>query len=214
MRVSELMRPETNGWNDELVRATFLAFEANSILNIRMGENNPRDVWCWDLTRDGNYSVKSAYGALSKGSGCQEEQSDYSREEWLWKRLWKVPVLPRIKVFFWQLCNDAIATRNNIARRIPGTMDGCPICGYDVESGIHIVRECSWVRSVWSGLGVDVLSGVGFDRIRDWIEALMRDKGMAEWVELMTGCWAIWEMRNKVVFDGVRWSVEDVFAPG
>ncbi|XP_074300327.1 uncharacterized protein LOC141631572 [Silene latifolia] len=60
--------------------------------------------------------------------------SDWEKEKWLWNSLWKVPVWPRVKLFFWQLCNEALATRANIA-------------------------------------------------------------------SLVRGCWALWEHRNKVIFD-------------
>ncbi|XP_074302877.1 uncharacterized protein LOC141637209 [Silene latifolia] len=38
--------------------------------------------------------------------------------------------------------------------------------------------------------------------VRDWVEGLWRDAGEREMEKYMIGCWAIWEHRNKVAFDG------------
>ncbi|XP_074293633.1 uncharacterized protein LOC141620734 [Silene latifolia] len=37
--------------------------------------------------------------------------------------------------------------------------------------------------------------------IRDWVEARWREYGLWEQARFMVGCWALWEHRNKVVFD-------------
>ncbi|XP_074315569.1 uncharacterized protein LOC141651770 [Silene latifolia] len=39
--------------------------------------------------------------------------------------------------------------------------------------------------------------------MRDWIEACWKDLGDVEHMRLMVGCWAMWEHRNKVVFESI-----------
>ncbi|XP_074298375.1 uncharacterized protein LOC141629244 [Silene latifolia] len=64
------------------------------------------------------------------------------------------------------------------------------------------MRDCDGVGEIWDGLGVERMEGVGFGDTREWIEEMMKGMGMRECVEFVTGCWAIWEDRNKLVFEG------------
>ncbi|XP_074300678.1 uncharacterized protein LOC141631977 [Silene latifolia] len=130
-------------------------------------------MWYWAWERDGVYTVKSAYKMLA-GDGLDiAEQSDGERGKWLWNRLLKVPVWPRIKLFFWQLCGEALATKANIAARIGG-----------------LGMACEEVR--------------GGGEVRGWVESRWQELGCKEYSKFMVGCWAIWEHRNKVVFEGAE----------
>ncbi|KAH9623773.1 hypothetical protein KSS87_020422, partial [Heliosperma pusillum] len=76
--------------------------------------------------------------------------------------------------------------------------------------------ESSPVLGLW-GLG-GILEGirwegvetVGFERVKEWVEAVWRDLGMREREVFATGCWAIWEARNKTVFEGVLRRKEEI----
>ncbi|XP_074289546.1 uncharacterized protein LOC141614700 [Silene latifolia] len=149
MMVADLMGVEGEEWNEEILSTVFLPFECVRVKNIRLSHSRPADSWYWKEERDGIYTVRSAYRTLAGGREELEigGASNWERERWLWNRLWKVPVWPRVKLFFWQLCSEALATRANIASRV-------------------------------------------------------------------RGCWAIWEHRNKVVFDerevDVAWVIRRV----
>ncbi|XP_074301611.1 uncharacterized protein LOC141633012 [Silene latifolia] len=88
--------------------------------NIRLSASRPPDAWYWEAEKDGNYSVKTAYRLLAGADAAMEfgDMSEWEREKWLWNRLWKVPVWPRVKLFFWQLCSEALPTGINIAFRV------------------------------------------------------------------------------------------------
>ncbi|XP_074318023.1 uncharacterized protein LOC141654806 [Silene latifolia] len=49
----------------------------------------------------------------------------------------------------------------------------------------------------WSG---ELTAGRGGD-VKEWVEMCWKNMCMEEGARLMVGCWAIWEHRNKVVFD-------------
>ncbi|XP_074314873.1 uncharacterized protein LOC141651044 [Silene latifolia] len=46
--------------------------------------------------------------------------------------------------------------------------------------------------------------------VREWGEAIMENASEKECVSLLTGCWAIWEARNKMIFEGRRVCVSEV----
>ncbi|XP_074292350.1 uncharacterized protein LOC141619219 [Silene latifolia] len=204
MRVSELLNVDGRSWNLELVNATFLPFERERIWNIRLGDTRTRDLWFWEPERDGVYTVKTAYKLLvgARLSVDYGDMSEWEREKWLWNRLWKVPVWPRIRLFFWQLCSEALATGANIASRVRGENFLCPLCNSCFESSLHLFRDCWVANRVWEGLSLLREEEEDGGRLRDWIEARWREMGGMEHGKFMVGCWAIWECRNKALFEG------------
>ncbi|XP_074291398.1 uncharacterized protein LOC141618187 [Silene latifolia] len=65
-------------------------------------------------------------------------------------------------------------------------------------------RDCGVAAWVWDELEMgDVTETSGGD-IREWVEACWNDMCREECVKFMVGCWAIWEHRNKVIFDNVE----------
>ena len=59
--VSSLIDPMTRWWRVDMIRATFLPFEANSILRIPLSHNLPKDKIIWIGNSHGDFTVKSAY---------------------------------------------------------------------------------------------------------------------------------------------------------
>ncbi|XP_074278523.1 uncharacterized protein LOC141602108 [Silene latifolia] len=123
---------------------------------MRICDQLVRDEWYWSGERDGIYSVRSAYRLMVKQAGEMEGYSSESSDSWLWNKICRVPVLPRIK----------------------------------------------------DPLELDLPSCSGFARARDWVEVALREMGSQEGVELMTGCWAIWERRNKAIFEDGDWRAD------
>ncbi|XP_074315033.1 uncharacterized protein LOC141651211 [Silene latifolia] len=206
MTVADLLKPQGRGWDKEIVECMFLPSEATRILNIRTSPNLPRDEWYWSLDRDGEYTVKMADACLVGDLNDTGGPSNWERRRWLWNRLWKVWVWPRIKLFFWQLCSGALATLDNIAARVRDESSSCYFCTSSSESSLHLFRDCSVAKWVWSSLNLDgaeegdMMDGVG--EVRDWVEEIWRAGDARDVEKYMVGCWAIWEHRNKVAFDG------------
>ncbi|XP_074290774.1 uncharacterized protein LOC141617477 [Silene latifolia] len=158
--VADLIEPHGRGWNVTMLNQLFLPFEVKRILNIRLSPNEPKDSWYWFLDREGEYSVKTAYASIVGDLYESGGPSNWEKERWLWNRLWKVRVWPRIKLFFWQLCSGALATLENIATRVRGeSLTPCYFCSYNPESCLHLFRDCSVAKWVWDALGVDLNDG-------------------------------------------------------
>ncbi|XP_074267371.1 uncharacterized protein LOC141590703 [Silene latifolia] len=210
MKVADLFVEDEVRWDREKVRAMFLPFEADRILNIRLSKEPTEDGWCWDNERDGSYTVKSGYRLLCEEGSSGVEQADFSQERWVWNAVWSAPVLPRIKNFMWQLCHEAIPTKSLLATRL-GSGDGlCPRCFGDMETCLHVVRDCGWGDGVWEEMGIEVDRTIGVVRVREWVEGMLRERGVRERREFMVTCWVLWEKRDKVVFEEARWETERI----
>lgn len=62
-------------WNQELVRASFLPFEAERILSIPISRRDVEDEWCWGGSSDGLFRVKDVYALAANSTNhasCSE----------------------------------------------------------------------------------------------------------------------------------------------
>ena len=56
-RVSELLMPNAQSWNEDLIDHTFMRWEAKEIKRIHVSGLEHDDVFVWPFTSDGEYSV-------------------------------------------------------------------------------------------------------------------------------------------------------------
>ncbi|XP_074298011.1 uncharacterized protein LOC141628812 [Silene latifolia] len=93
MRVAELMTDDGRAWNEKQLNTVLMSFEQERVRNIRLSNTTQAYSWYWSCERDGNYSVKSAYRLLDGIDLSLEETSNWAREKWIWKKLWKTRVV-------------------------------------------------------------------------------------------------------------------------
>lgn len=60
-RVDELFIQGTRRWNEEMVRDSFVHWDAEEILKIKPGVRMMEDTIAWNYERTGIFSVRSAY---------------------------------------------------------------------------------------------------------------------------------------------------------
>ncbi|KAL3533236.1 hypothetical protein ACH5RR_006757 [Cinchona calisaya] len=60
-KVTELINQNSGTWKTDFVKQMFWLDEADTILNISLRKNYSRDIWVWHSTKNGQFSVKSAY---------------------------------------------------------------------------------------------------------------------------------------------------------
>uniref|UniRef100_A0A8R7UQF7 Reverse transcriptase zinc-binding domain-containing protein n=1 Tax=Triticum urartu TaxID=4572 RepID=A0A8R7UQF7_TRIUA len=96
----------------------------------------------WGLNGNGRFSTKSMYKWLENPlSGCHYR--------WIWKA--KIPL--KIKIFLWQLSQDAVLTRQVMKeRRWPGDPK-CSFCD-NTESSRHLFFTCPVAKVVWHCVGM------------------------------------------------------------
>jgi hypothetical protein len=101
--VDQLVDSDNWSWRSNLVRAVFAAPDAEAILNIPLRNGGGEDFYAWKYERYGVYSVKSAYRALvnRKERASLDEgtvSSTSTSEEQMWTSLWKLKVVPKVRV--------------------------------------------------------------------------------------------------------------------
>ncbi|XP_043692873.1 uncharacterized protein LOC122643303 [Telopea speciosissima] len=157
--VTDLIDPTSRTWKTSLLQRLFQLAEVNAILKISLSFFAEEDIQVWGASKDGRFFMKSAYWLLAK----KEEEDQRSRAatskvrnwemipEMVWRRIWKIDTLPKIKAFIWRTCNEGLPTGSGLhARHIP--IDPvCPRRGFEKEIGDHLLLDCPCARAVWHG---------------------------------------------------------------
>ena len=99
--VSSLIDPAIKWWRADVIHATFLPFEVDTILRIPVSRSLPEDKLIWMGNTRGEFTVKSAYHIAH----CMIEGKDDVGSSMgdplkpLWKRLWHLNLPAKIKIF-------------------------------------------------------------------------------------------------------------------
>lgn len=121
----------------------------------------------------------------------------------LWKQIWKLNVLPRVKVFAWRACHEALPTRKGLSKRVAGYDAVCGVCHCEDESVIHAVRECKLARAIWCESRFEHMLSWQCCSLVDWWDRGFKELDSEGMEEFITLCWAVWGARNKAVMEGL-----------
>ena len=107
----------------------------------------------WLHNRKGVYSVRSGY-YIARRVMRKDDWAESSRGSGglqIWKKLWKLRVPNKIKVFGWRTCHEILPTCVNLARRKILSDPMCHCCKFFPESTVHAIWECVAAQDVWAG---------------------------------------------------------------
>ncbi|KAH9751354.1 putative ribonuclease H protein [Citrus sinensis] len=107
-------------------------------------EGKGDDKFFWANSQWGDFSVKSAYMAITEN----ETGIEHSRWNIAWK--WKGP--PCVQTFIWLALHDRLKTKAEIGRRHIHIDWTCDHCGVASETTLHVLRDCFMARRLWNQL--------------------------------------------------------------
>jgi len=112
--------------------------------------------------------------------------------------------MPKIKIFLWQLCHNALPSRGNLLRRGIQIDPVCEACALDIEDVDHLFMDCPLARKVWDlAVSHHWLLSHPFPQagisIREALHllALNQSPCLTRVVLLL---WSIWKSRNALIF--------------
>jgi len=127
--VDSLMDRRIGGWNVALIRSTFSAKEADVISKIPICPSFPLDCLVWQGTKNGSFSVHSAYHL---GKVLQQrtlgECSSLANYSDIWKVIWSLRVPNLVKVFMWRACHNLLPTNLYLFKQKVVDSNLCPCC--------------------------------------------------------------------------------------
>ncbi|KAK2665904.1 hypothetical protein Ddye_004478 [Dipteronia dyeriana] len=127
--------------------------DADIVLSISTSYRFRDDTFCCHYTHDGEYTVKSGYKVgmniecsiiclISMGNGFD------------WKRIWRINLPTKIKVFIWKTCHDWLPTMVSLARRKIHADGLCLLCANSYETTTHVLWGCKKLKKIQSRYGV------------------------------------------------------------
>ena len=152
--------------------------------------------------RKGVYSIKSR---------CYIARKVMRKEDWaessralgglkIWKKLWKLRVPNKIKVFGWRAYHEILPTRVNLARRriISDLVSHC--CKSLLKSTVHAIWECGAAQDVWAGSSISLQKcSTNQCDVVQLFEFLFDRLPNADFELFLVQSWLIWNQRNEVV---------------
>ncbi|KAK7268783.1 hypothetical protein RIF29_21492 [Crotalaria pallida] len=114
----------------------------DKLLKIPLTEIYQPDSLLWPLSKDGNYTVRSAYHFIMNPNGMNPSTSTGSIVRTNWKKLWSVPVIPRVKEMVWRAVKNILPTNKRLVERGLNLDPICPQCGMEEESITHVLLHC------------------------------------------------------------------------
>ncbi|CAN1294631.1 Putative ribonuclease H protein At1g65750, partial [Linum perenne] len=144
-RQGELAVPGLGEWDVEHIEMMFNERDATLILSMPPPDPRRRDRLVWHFSRNGCYTVRSAYRVVMervRNQGVLHVGGD-------WTSLWKLRLPPKIKQFGWRLGRGAVLTRTMLNLRGIHVMQDCGCCAGSTESYWHLFVTCPVAVECW-----------------------------------------------------------------
>ncbi|KAK3199023.1 hypothetical protein Dsin_022438 [Dipteronia sinensis] len=137
------------GWDSAKLRHLLLPIDRDFVRSIPVSWSGGHDSLSWHYDRNGCYSVKSGYRvALQRKLQAAAFSSSSSPSQKWWSSLWSFNVLPKVRIFIWRVCLNAVPSLANLRSRKVVADPWCPRCGVEVESGGYAFFWCGGARKV------------------------------------------------------------------
>ena len=168
------------------------------ILATPIPSNQLPDSICWGLSSTDNFSSKSATW-LAHGLDLT------TATPWEFSWIWTLDVMPKLKIFLWQLCHASLPTRGILLKGGLQIDPLCPHCLSDIEDMEHLFLGCPSVSQVWR-LAADhhwithspPQSSIPI--VPRWLAGLHSSCSRMSLERTVSLLWSIWKTRNNSVF--------------
>ncbi|KAF8754851.1 hypothetical protein HU200_011388 [Digitaria exilis] len=211
-RVCDLFQPGSRRWNIQKVQDNFCTLDAEEILKLKPGMRLEEDLIAWAYEKNGQYSVRSCYRMLKRESDQLDsfklnEPSTSEGKRW-WKKLWKLKVPPKVRIFWWRAMQNFLPTKAELRRRHVSKEDYCETCGKPGESLFHVAFKCTFATRFWEALRD--ITGCKLPHLHPatWTIDLMNGKicTQQEAALIICGVWSLWSGRNARRHGNKQWN--------
>jgi hypothetical protein len=128
------------------------------------------------------------------------DRGSNSSEEILQKKLWKLAVIPKVRVFWWRVLRGILPDYGTLSRRHVKDDSTCGICRASEETLQHALTEYSHAKLFWSA--AKELLQIKLPRLhpRTWAVDILCEQAILEKDRAMmiTLMYSIWNSRNNV----------------
>lgn len=146
-----------------------------------------KDTLYWNHHLSCKLTIKAGYAHLA---GFESEERDMVSQ--FTKIIWKLQILPKLKVFLWKLHHNAMAVKGNLENRGINVSPKCDYCGKDWKDVQHLFRFCRLARPAWATC---------YLAIRYILVFYSKDGVNSPRIEIFVAMlWSLWVTRNEKAF--------------
>jgi hypothetical protein len=145
--VEELIDDNHMTWREDKLEENFIETDRRAIRMIPLGRFS-EDTWAWTQEKSGSFTVRSSYRLLAMQRSTDVSGSG-SSSSFYWKKLWRLPVPPKVRSFWWRVIKRFIPARQILKERHMEQIGFCHACGRGDESIFHALFECTWAKIFW-----------------------------------------------------------------
>ena len=203
--VYSLIDPMTKWWRVNLIWATFLPFEADTILKIPLSHNLPEDKIIWLGNSRGVFIIKSAYHIAHNlmDSNVREECSIGDPCKPIRRKLWHLNLPAKIKTFACRACVNGLSKMEAIYCRGISQTKIFLVCRNGAENLDHALLDCAFSSLVWCLWSENPLSIHGIKKsFLDSIIYILSYATLQDLELFFSIAWVIWFNRNRLVHEG------------
>jgi hypothetical protein len=210
--VDELFETGNRQWNEQLVRQSFIAIDAEEVLRVRPSRTMDSDVLAWAPEKTGVYSVRSAYQLLKSEQAQRIAEKEgggaTSTGGVWWKRLSKLKIPPKVRIFWWMALNGFLPSKAELKRRHIREEGYCDVCGDPSESLYHVMITCPWAKRFWAEVKATLGRKLPELHPSTWATDLLSGSvcSMDDAAVFVCECWSLWSGRNRRVHGRSAWS--------
>lgn len=138
--MDELISSVDGRWDEALIRALFWSTDVNRILQIPI-YNGQEDLVAWHPNRNGMFTAKSAYHCQWEhkfGLRNYTAAASGTGSEVVWKKLWKLSIPGKVKIFAWRALHGCIPCHVILANKHITNVVNCPVCKTEAEDIKHV----------------------------------------------------------------------------
>ena len=195
-----------NAWDTRELSKWVTENECKAIVQIPIPLNRSEDKWAWHFTKNGEFSVRSAYYLELEENKKARASSSTDPRKTIWEKLWAAQVPTKIKQFGWRALHQGIAVGEALRKRGCIVENVCPMCGELNEIVNHALLTCPEVNNIWksSPLRLEVGS-LEVHSFMDWVIRTRMKVTNPDWWNLFWSLlWGVWLRRNAWVFEKRR----------
>jgi hypothetical protein len=203
-KVSDIIafQPSKN-WNSEIIDQVFLPFERDQIHQIPLIKEQDEDQLMWPYTKEGSYTVKSGYHIIKtwQDNANSAPTSTNTLDTKFWKTLWSLSTIPRHKVLFWRIIQQAIPVKTALNKRSIQGQVICPRCFQKEETIDHVFKHCHYADKVWFGFKLGIRFSNVSTSFKDWLIYAINNLNNDDLSYVAAICYGLWYARNQPLFE-------------
>lgn len=144
-RVYDVIDSRKRQWDKQKLAGKVSAIELEAILDLSLPVVDRVDQLVWHFSSNGIYSVNHS---MTKRK--ENPEPSFKPSKAVWKSVWKMKAPNKVKNFWWRVCKNSLAAKENLFRRRCAPSNSCPICDLEVDVE-HLLSLCPWTKAnlVW-----------------------------------------------------------------